>query len=175
LYQQAYYLHYILPPGSGRLVTIWGMNRHQWGGFHFWFAVVFMLLIIFHLFLHWKWVVVNMIRGNKGKKSHIAVRLGVPGLAIITAVAIAPLLSPQTSSYQDKIPDAASSYDDIIVRGSMTLAELEVQTGVPGVYILKTLDLPANTPGNRRLGNLARMHNLEMNDFRNAVIIFHYL
>jgi hypothetical protein len=161
-------LHYILPPGTGRYVTIWGMDRHQWGGLHFWIAAVFILLIIIHLYLHWRWIVI-MIRGKNGKGSLIGL-LGIPGLAIITVLAIAPLLSPRISTDQGKISAADSRYDDIIIRGSMTLSELEAQTGVSSVYILKTLDLPANTPGSRRLGNLARRHNLEINDFRKAVI-----
>ena len=164
-------LHYIIPPGTGRWVTIWGMDRHQWGGIHFWIAVVFMLLIIIHLYLHWRCIVI-MIRGKNGKEPNIAARLGIPGLAIITALAIAPMLSPQISSEQGIIPDAASRYDDIIIRGSMTLDKLEAQAGVPGAYILEALDLPANTPGSRRLGNLARTHNLEMNDFREVVISY---
>jgi hypothetical protein len=161
-------LHYILPPGTGRYVTIWGMDRHQWGGLHFWIAAVFILLIIIHLYLHWRWIVI-MIRGKNGKGSLIGL-LGIPGLAIITVLAIAPLLSPRISTDQGKISAADSRYDDIIIRGSMTLSELEAQTGVSSVYILKTLDLPANTPGSRRLGNLARRHNLEIKDFRKAVI-----
>jgi hypothetical protein len=164
-------LHYILPPGTGRWVTIWGMDRHQWGGIHFWIAVVFMLLILIHLYQHWRCIVI-MIRGKNGKESHIVARSGIPGLVIITVLAMAPLLSPQISSEQVKNADAASRYDDIIIRGSMTLDEIEAQTGVPGVYILETLDLPANTAGSRRLGNLARTHNLEMNDFREAVISY---
>jgi hypothetical protein len=148
--------------------SIWGMDRHQWGGLHFWIAAVFILLIIIHLYLHWRWIVI-MIRGKNGKGSLIGL-LGIPGLAIITVLAIAPLLSPRISTDQGKISAADSRYDDIIIRGSMTLSELEAQTGVSSVYILKTLDLPANTPGSRRLGNLARRHNLEINDFRKAVI-----
>lgn len=25
-------MRYILPPGSGRYSTIWGLDRHEWGG-----------------------------------------------------------------------------------------------------------------------------------------------
>jgi len=34
-------MRYILPPGSGHYSTIWGMDRHEWGGIHFWASVLF--------------------------------------------------------------------------------------------------------------------------------------
>jgi hypothetical protein len=35
-------LEYLLPPGSGRWVTIWSMDRHAWGDIHFWMACFFL-------------------------------------------------------------------------------------------------------------------------------------
>ena len=34
-------MRYILPPGSGHYSTIWSLDRHEWGGIHFWISVVF--------------------------------------------------------------------------------------------------------------------------------------
>jgi hypothetical protein len=33
------------------------LHRHQWGGIHSYFAIVFTLLLLIHLILEWKWIV----------------------------------------------------------------------------------------------------------------------
>ena len=60
---------FILPPGSaghgqgfrgGRPATeakyLWSMDRHQWGGIHFYMAVIFVVLMLIHIILHWTWI-----------------------------------------------------------------------------------------------------------------------
>jgi hypothetical protein len=162
-------MRYILPPGSGRHMVIWGMNRHDWGGIHFWISVVFFTLTALHLYRHWKWIV-RMIKGEPGERTGIKTNLGFAGLAAIIAIAISPLFFPEKISTVHEIsPAPVSFHNDIIIRGSMTLSDLENETGVPITYFLSTLNLPGDIPGNQRLGVLARRYNLEINDFRKAV------
>jgi hypothetical protein len=61
-------MKYILPPGTGGLgrtlhggsgrgihiKELWSMTRHEWGSIHFYLAVVFVVLMIVHIFQHWK-------------------------------------------------------------------------------------------------------------------------
>ena len=62
-------IKYILPPGTGGLgrrlhdgtgrehiKNLWSMSRHQWGDIHFYLAVVFVVLIVLHIILHWSWI-----------------------------------------------------------------------------------------------------------------------
>ena len=53
-------LKYILLPGSRREAnapnTLMGYARHVWGDIHFWASVVFVVVILIHLILHWKWL-----------------------------------------------------------------------------------------------------------------------
>jgi hypothetical protein len=83
-------MRYILPPGTGGLGRIahggsgrginakylWSMTRHEWGSIHFYLAIVFVVLMIIHIILHWTWVKcyvksivnrrpLNKTRGNK--------------------------------------------------------------------------------------------------------------
>lgn len=159
-------MRYVLPPGTGRFVTIWGMSRHDWGTIHFWIAILFLMLMVLHIYLHWKWIVCMTI-GNQGKRAGIKTGLIMLGLAII---AIIPLLSEReiTSEAQRDYPPY-TRYDEITIHGSMTLSELEQETGVPVAHVLRALDLPVNIPANRRLGSIARRHNLEISDFRKVV------
>ena len=84
---------YVLPPGSGRFVTLWGLDRHGWGDIHFWIAVVLLGVLALHLVLHWRWVAC-MVRGQQSEASGSRVALGVVGLAGLLALAAAPLLTP---------------------------------------------------------------------------------
>ena len=47
---------YVLPPGTGHFSSLWGLDRHDWGGVHFWIAVVFLITLALHLVLHWRWI-----------------------------------------------------------------------------------------------------------------------
>ncbi|MEN6338391.1 MAG: DUF4405 domain-containing protein [Phycisphaerales bacterium] len=63
-------LRWVLPPGSGgghgygfrggrgptEVTTLLGLGRHDWGDVHFVLAVLFILLILTHLALHWTWI-----------------------------------------------------------------------------------------------------------------------
>jgi hypothetical protein len=63
-------MRYVLPPGTGGLgralhggqgrginiKELWSMTRHEWGSIHFYLAVIFVVLMIIHIILHWKWI-----------------------------------------------------------------------------------------------------------------------
>ncbi|RKY08415.1 MAG: hypothetical protein DRP65_09140 [Planctomycetota bacterium] len=63
-------MKYVLPPGTsgmgralhggtGRGIQVkelWLMTRHEWGSIHFYLAVVFVVLMITHVILHWRWI-----------------------------------------------------------------------------------------------------------------------
>ena len=62
-------MKYILPPGSGGLgrqlhdgrgrepiKELWSTTRHEWGGIHFYLALVFVILMVVHIILHWGWI-----------------------------------------------------------------------------------------------------------------------
>jgi hypothetical protein len=63
-------MKYILPPGSGghgrgfrggrepaeEIKYLWSMTRHEWGGIHFYLAVIFAVLMVVHIILHWGWI-----------------------------------------------------------------------------------------------------------------------
>jgi len=61
-------MKYILPPGTGgrgqllhggrgeHIKELWSMTRHEWGGVHFYLAVLFVGLMVVHIILHWSWI-----------------------------------------------------------------------------------------------------------------------
>ena len=63
-------MKYILPPGTGGLGRelrgghgrepieyLWSMTRHEWGSIHFYLAVLFVILMVVHIILHWSWII----------------------------------------------------------------------------------------------------------------------
>ena len=62
-------MKYILPPGSGgrgqtlhdgpgreHIKTLMSMSRHEWGNIHFILAILFLIAITLHIYLHWGWI-----------------------------------------------------------------------------------------------------------------------
>jgi hypothetical protein len=52
-----YILHFPLPPGTNRTLSMWGLTRHQWGDIHYWISLALLAIVAIHLVLHWNWVV----------------------------------------------------------------------------------------------------------------------
>ena len=187
-------MRYILPPGSGHFTTIWGLDRHQWGTIHFWLSLVLFGVLALHLILHWKWIVC-VLTGKPRQESGYRAVFGFASLIIVIALSVSPLIQEKeisstnqtrglrSNSYEIKkdttfekpevnkktIP-AAHKYEDILVKGSMTLNEAANSSGVPLSYLLKELNLPSNLTGNERIGQLKRQYSFEINDIREAIL-----
>jgi len=163
-------MRYILPPGSGHYSTIWGMDRHEWGGIHFWVSVLFFSILAFHLVLHWRWIV-SVVTGRPREGSGLRAGLGIVGLVTVVALASAPLLAPVVKDTGDKGASSLSAhpYEELSIRGSMTLKEVEEATGVPSAYIKKSLKIPDTISDEERLGPLKRQYGFEINDVRDIV------
>lgn len=163
-------MRYILPPGSGHYSTIWSLDRHEWGGIHFWISVVFFFILALHLVLHWRWIVSLLMRRPR-EGSGFRAGLGIFGFIIVVALAISPLLTPIENDNRSKGVSSLSShtYEDISILGSMTLMEVEKTTGVPAIYIINSLNLPEATSEVERLGSLKRQYGFEINDVREIV------
>jgi len=62
------------------------------------------------------------------------------------------------------------SFDEIAVRGYMTLKEVAEEYEIPVSYILKGLSLPENTDENETFGRLRRIYDFEMHDVRRIIL-----
>jgi hypothetical protein len=147
------------------------MDRHQWGQIHFWIAVVLMGTVALHLLLHWSWVVC-MVKGRPGKASRIRVALAVVGVAALVGLTVAPFFAQveQTGKPPHRMQsDEHLTSPEYQINGSMTLHEVEEQTGVPAAVILKGLGLPVDLPTDERLGRLRKKHGFEMHDIKEIV------
>ena len=180
---------YVLPPGSGRYATLWGLNRHGWGDIHFWVAVVLLGVLTLHLALHWKWIL-YVFKGRRSEASGARLALGVVGLVGLLGLAAAPLMAPveqtglprqaaglpapgtadvspgvgQTAGTAE--PDAAGLES---IRGSVTLRQVEQLTGVPVDALIKQLRLPHGIDPDERIGRIRKRYDISPDDVRQAV------
>lgn len=164
-------VRYVLPPGSGRYTSVWGLNRHEWGDVHFWIAIGFLCVLAMHLFLHWRWVVsVVLRRPREGSRGRFA--LGLVGLLALLTLALAPILSPiETTGTRLTGPGESSALSeaDELIRGSMSLREVTRATSVPVEHIIRKLELPPGVSAEERLGPLRRAYGFEIEDVRRIV------
>ncbi len=167
-------MRYVLPPGAGRNMTLLALDRHEWGGIHFWVSIVFIVLMVVHLILHWKWIVC-IVKGKEKRFFRIRKVTALAVLFLVVFLVFAPLLFPVEESTQRETTGPLSShvYDGTIIRGSMTFHELKQKTGVPSSFVLDKLNLPQEIQKHQRLGATARSHGIEMDDIREAVKNYH--
>ncbi len=161
-------LHYLLPPGSGRRTTLWGLDRHDWGSIHFYIALASLAVLTLHLFLHRRWIT-GILTGHppEGKGTRLAA--GLVGLLALIAVGIGPLVTPVERVAPGAGYRISGASPLPAVRGSITLQELEYFTGVPASAIISALGLPADTPRDEQLGRLAARHGFRLRDVRAVV------
>ncbi len=166
-------LHYLLPPGSGHFSTLWGLDRHQWGTLHFWVSVIFFSVLALHLVLHWRWLF-NLAAGRSPEGSGFRLALGLVSALALIAFSVTPLISPvDIASTKSDIPIPSSHpFEDIEVRGTMTLLELEQTTGVSADYIIAKLNLPPSVPKNQKLGKLKRQYGFQLTTVRKIIAAY---
>ena len=164
-------IRYILPPGTGRFSTLWGLDRHEWGQIHFWIAVVLSGALAIHLFLHAGWVVC-MVKGRPREGSGVRVALAAVGLLALAGLAISPFFGSveQAGEPPHKLRSLEHQRSDAyLIDGSMTLQEVAKLTGVPAADILRELGLPPGIPTDQRLGVLRKTYGFEMQDVRQII------
>jgi hypothetical protein len=182
-------LKFVLPPGSGRLLgegvgrnsaqkpitLLWGLTRHEWGEVHFWVSIALMTILALHIFLHWRWVA-SMLRNQPEQHSGTRFGLGVMGLLTVIVFASAPFLSPKKTVPRYRVIDEAAEVlpsirlrNTLHIRGSMTLQDVETQTGTPVAVLLKELNLPPNISPDSHIGRLSHLYGFDVEEIHAIV------
>jgi hypothetical protein len=197
-------MHFILPPGSGHFVGLWGMDRHEWGRIHYWISISFLAILALHLLLHWRWIA-SVIKRQPTDTSGYRMLLGLVALMALFVLAFSPffadvqptgeepphkmqaprdtnsvierVVSPDSSTQEKKVTGDEPKYKDEETRqeenesivGSMTLGDLEAQTGIPYQSVLKELGLSTDISPDERLGRLSKQNGFDMTRVREAV------
>lgn len=105
-------LVYMLPPGSGRWVSVWGLTRHQWGDVHLWLAIIFLCVVSLHLVLHGRWII-TMLRGGAHAAPGWRPLLGLVSLVLILLLAAAPFITGSSQVPTDTRPGGGAQRHDL--------------------------------------------------------------
>ncbi len=170
-------MYFILPPGSGKGMTIWNLDRHEWGDIHFWAAVSFFGLLVVHLILHWKWIV-SVLKGTPRTASRSRFLLGATGLIAIILISLAPILSPVqkdgkrghgAENHATTQARSDDEHEDQRIKGSLTLTEVTELSGIPMEVIIDFLELPRDVDADMRLGKLKSEYGFDMHELRTFI------
>ncbi len=82
-------IYFRLPPGSrgGKGLTLFGMDRHEWGDWHLYVSFVFILLSVYHLWLNRAW----LIKIASAKKPWRLLAGFFVGITIIIVLILSPV------------------------------------------------------------------------------------
>jgi glucan phosphoethanolaminetransferase (alkaline phosphatase superfamily) len=191
-------IKYVLLPGFvrdniyGKDVDLYfmGLNRHEWGDIHLIISGFLILLLILHVFYHWKMVVV-MFKKTIPKKS-IQI-ISVAGLLIIIFVfGISWIfLEPEVNAKQDRqisgtieimheneriVPENVASQEkrhrrkkhdklEIEVYGYSTLNEIAERYEISVEELASFIDVPVDY-ADVRIGRLRKKYGFKMHDLR---------
>jgi len=171
-------IHYVLPPGGGRghALTLWGMNRHDYGKAHFYLALAMIILIVVHLWLHWSWVcsvLSNMVGASRPKRIRRAI-YGVTLSLIIGLGTVGSLLWVKTQvkyAYGEEQGrrgngGAYETNELAYITGRTTLSQAAELAGISVEQLIGELQLPSNVSPDERLGRLKWRYGFEIEDVR---------
>jgi hypothetical protein len=171
-------IHYVLPPGTGGRggghgLTLWGLNRHDYGSIHFYIALTLIGLMVVHIWLHWSWVCTT-VKKLVGKESSVGTRgaaFGIALLLIITALMFGTLLcakklveSSNRMTEHENLDHGSLTSSQI--SGQITLSQSAEIGGIPVEELILQLNLPSDVDVDERLGRLKRQYGFEIHDVR---------
>jgi len=81
-------LKWKIPHGpSGRDISLWGLGKHDWKDLHLWGGIALTVLVLWHLWLHRKWIMSVACKKHSGK---LLIGLLAP-IALVGAIIVTPL------------------------------------------------------------------------------------
>lgn len=86
------FLGFVIPKGRlyGSQTYFLGLHRHQWGDIHLYLSLLLLILLVFHVWFNWTWVVQLTKRyfGDKWKNFLIAISCGWIFVLIVGWIAL---------------------------------------------------------------------------------------
>ncbi len=83
-------LGFVIPKGSSVDKYFLGLHRHEWGDIHLYLALFLLMLLIFHVWLNWSWIM-NATRryfGERWKHALYAFSFGWVAVLFVSWIAV---------------------------------------------------------------------------------------
>ncbi len=186
-------LAFFIPKGPSALESskyFLNLHRHQWGNIHLYLSLTFVLLVIIHLTLDWKWITTKA--GKIFKKGWKAALLST-ALASIFVLFLFWLFYPKEPGAYEEYgrgsgrgagrvysQDTSTPHREdleaqdpglVTVTGKMTLLDLEKTTRIPISRIIEALELPLNVSEKETLGRLGKKYGFTLVELREVLTL----
>ena len=184
-------IYYILPPGTrggGGHLTLGGWNRHDFGNLHFYLAVVLIVLMLIHVWLHWAWVCTTIkgMQGSARPGGSGRIIAGVIFLVVLAVLLVGSLwlarsavkgygLPREHESHETTHPEKVHGeseehgFGEQEITGRTSLAQAAELAGVGVQRLIEELKLPADTDPQTNLGPLRRTNEWDLYEVRELV------
>jgi multisubunit Na+/H+ antiporter MnhB subunit len=154
------------------------LHRHQWGNIHLYLSISFVLLVIIHITLDWKW-----IKARSGQIFKRGWKMALLSTALASLLVLfffwifypkEPRVYEEYGLHESSSGEAETfpgTHDQgiLTVTGQMSLSQIEKQTGVSAQKIIEKLDLPVNVSVHENLGRLRRRYGFSITEVRDIV------
>ena len=151
-------------------LSFWGLTRHQWGDIHLIISIIFLVLLLIHIVLHWKMIVCIFQRMIPYKSLRICVTVVLTSIGLLLfsfPFFIQPDISERASFFQNtenrNKQHQNINVNNYPVQGNMTLREAANQYNVPEDYIAKALNISANHT-NEKIGRLRKQYGFTLEE-----------
>lgn len=166
------------------------LNRHQWGSVHLTISIIFMVLIVLHIILHWK----SIVSFFKCQFPSLLIRYIITGCIVIIGLLflVSPFfVEPQKVAFEPKqrnrssiitsedlqvnreISDIEShhymEYSELEIYGYHTLQNVSDRYNIPVAVMVENLNIPESFSG-ERLSLLRKRYNITMGDVRQCIL-----
>jgi len=152
-----------------------GLSRHEWGTIHLFLSITFLVLLILHIYFHWKMIVTIFRRMIPGKSlCYISAFLLIAfGLLMFSfPLFVKPEIVAKEALHQNRNNNAHSeshhANEEYEVNGSETLQFVADKYNVPAIKIAADLNVPESMTG-EKLGRLKKQYSFIMDDVRYSI------
>jgi hypothetical protein len=196
-------MKFVLPPGRERVakygnaeLSLFGMDRHEWGTIHLYLAIAFFIVLALHVVLHWKLIVglFERLFQNRDTRRIVAPAfVGASLLLVIGPFLIKPTIravGPGTTLSGDGC--LIQTGDDVIVCGgcddetaspigpagagraasldpNKTLNEISAQYDMPPRFLKKGLGMPESARDDATLTELQKKYDFEPEELQKII------
>jgi hypothetical protein len=165
-----------------------GLHRHQWSNIHFYLSIAFVIFLIIHILLSWKWIKGKSQKIFKQKWNTALIALAVASILLIFVFWALYPRNPGAyenfggRSNRQRLADEGIQpaedkifYEDgsvyVVISGQTTLKQAEKATGIPAAKIVAELGLPANISTNDTFGRLKKTYGLSLLEVRDVISV----
>ena len=187
-------MKFVLPPGRERVakygnvgVSLFGMDRHEWGTIHLYLAFFLLALLAVHVVLHWKMILTlfaKLLPDARARRIAASSFIGVSAFLIVVPFLVKPEISSLSEAELaaggegclieageevtictgcDEVAPSAKAGKFVPVSGE-TIREICEKHGMPPHFLKRSLGIPESVSDETSFSDLLKGYQFQMKD-----------